>query len=366
MLVQAFRSLEHFSTARACPDPASPLVPVTGSVHKCELHLSTFWSGFSPKEPVKEPAIVRGKKPYRGKGKCNRKENSFTILMVNMRGIKSKEGSLKKILRKVKPSAVTLNETLLTGNMKVSIPPYSWWTKNRKDKGGGGIATGVSQEYKGYSVGVGEGSENDEYLITRIEAYKPALNIINCYGEQRGTRKEEVEEKWGRIRSEMEGIRARNELCLLQGDLNKLIGEGPLGVPGNNKEVSLGGRLLRDLLATGNWCLINGLGQEIVSGGPFTRKDPASEGLSCLDLFVASRELVPYVSKLHIDSERNMAVARAVKCGGKYELVYSDHYTCILTLNDLPRVQERGEEKQVVWNLAREGGWAGYKVLTKE
>ena len=60
------------------------------------------------------------KKPYRGKGKSNRKDNTFSILFVNMRGLKSKELSLKKIWRKMKPSAVTINETLMKGNMKVS------------------------------------------------------------------------------------------------------------------------------------------------------------------------------------------------------------------------------------------------------
>ena len=99
-------------------------------------------------------------------------------------------------------------------------------------------------------------------------------------------------------------------------------------------------------------------------GGPFTRRDPATGNLSCLDLFVASRELLPHVSKLRIDSAREMAVARAVTCGEKYKMVYSDHFTCVLTLSDLPRAQVRREEKKVVWNLAREGGWEEYKVLT--
>ena len=93
------------------------------------------------------------KKPYRGKGKSNRKDNTFSILFVNMRGLKSKELSLKKILRKMKPSAVTINETLLKGNMKVSIHPYTWWTKNRKDKGGGVLPQGCPTNVKTVLLG---------------------------------------------------------------------------------------------------------------------------------------------------------------------------------------------------------------------
>ena len=117
-------------------------------------------------------------------------------------------------------------------------------------------------------MGAGEGVENDKYLITRVECFYPALNVINCYGEQRKTRNEEVEGKWERLRQEMEEIRARQEFCVLLGDLNKLVGIGKWRVPGNKPEISLGGVLLRELLATGNCILINGHGQDIVQGGP--------------------------------------------------------------------------------------------------
>ena len=133
---------------------------------------------------------------YRGKGRQNRKENIFTILLTNLRGFKSKETSLKKIIRKQRPSVIVMNETLLTGNMRVSIPTYTSWSKNRTEKGGGGIATSVASQYKDWAIGAGQGEDEDEFLVTRVECFSPALTIINCYGEQRGTKKEEVEKKW--------------------------------------------------------------------------------------------------------------------------------------------------------------------------
>ena len=93
-----------------------------------------------------------------------------------MRGYKTKELSLKKILRKVKPSMILFNETLLTGKANIKLTPYSSWCKNRTEKGGGGIASGVRQEYKDCSVQAGEGQEDDEYIITRVECFQPALN----------------------------------------------------------------------------------------------------------------------------------------------------------------------------------------------
>ena len=59
-----------------------------------------------------------------------------------------------------------MNETLLVGNMKVSIPTYTTWSKNRTEKGGGGIATAVASRFKDCTVGAGQGEDEDEYLVT--------------------------------------------------------------------------------------------------------------------------------------------------------------------------------------------------------
>ena len=83
----------------------------------------------------------------------------------------------------------------------------------------------------------------------------------------------------------------------------------------------MGSRLLRELLATKNWVLINGLGPETVHGGPFIRKDPAIGSQSCLDLFIASIELLPYITKLNIDFGRELAVGRVVKMDKSYQTV---------------------------------------------
>ena len=173
--------------------------------------------------------------------------------------------------------------------MKMSLSNYTTWVRNHSEKGGGGISTAVRQSYQDSAVGVCEGEDDNEFLITRIDAFSPALCVINSYGDQRRTRKEEVENKWNWLRNEMEAVRMKGDFCVYAGDLNKLVGVGEFGVPDNSSEVSLGGWLLRELLATGNWTLLNDLGREVVQGGPFTREDPATGTMSCLDLGVVSR-----------------------------------------------------------------------------
>ena len=123
--------------------------------------------------------------------------------------------------------------------MKMSLSNYTSWVKNRSEKGGGGAATAVRQNYQDSAVGVCEGEDDDEFIITRIDAFSPALCIINSYGEQRRTRKEEVKNKWNRLRKEMEAARMKGDFCVYSGDMNKLVGVGEFGVPGNSSEVSL-------------------------------------------------------------------------------------------------------------------------------
>ena len=109
-----------------------------------------------------------------------------------------------------------------------------------------------------------------------------------------------------------------------------------------------------------------GMGSEVVTGGPWTRVDPATGGQSCLDLFVVSRELRPYVSELKIDNKRMFTATRVVKKKDNTKLVYSDHLSCLLTFTNIPRVKEVKEEKRTVWNLRKENGWIKYKEVTDE
>ena len=51
-----------------------------------------------------------------------------------------------------------------------------------------------------------------------------------------------------------------------------------------------------------------------------------------------------------IDSNRELTVGRAMKLQNTYKTVFADHFTCILTLKDLPTVQNAKSEKTAIWN----------------
>ena len=144
--------------------------------------------------------------------------------------------------------------------------------------------------------------------------------------------------------------------------MNKHIGNDDLGVTGNHADVSRGGHLVRSLLNTGQWVLVNNI-QGVVEGGPFTRLDPTTGKLSCLDIMVCSVGLVPFIDKLIIDSDRKFAAKRGVYEKGRYRLGYSDHFSLILYIHNLPTINTKVEKKKV-WNLRKEQGWERYEKLT--
>ena len=86
---------------------------------------------------------------------------------------------------------------------------------------------------------VKEGVDDDEYIITRLDNTMPALNIINIYSEQEGrSTKDEIEQSWLRLLSDLREIEDRGEAVLIIGDLNRAIGNDQWGIQGNKVKVS--------------------------------------------------------------------------------------------------------------------------------
>ena len=287
-------------------------------------------------------------------------DKSFVLMHVNPRGYRSKEASIEDAIDVIDPSIVTMNETGLTSKNKIFMKSYISFCRNRNSgQKMGGIATCVKEEMKEHAVLVKEGENNDEFHIVRLDCYNPPLNIVNCYGEQEHRlSQEETEARWARMVREMEVIRTNGEHCLLVSDANKHIGNDELGVHGNHPFISRGGHMVRALLSTGDWVLVNNI-PGVVEGGPFTREDPVTGRLTCLDIMICSAGLVPFICKLVIDSNREVAARRAVHQKGRYRVINSDHFTLILTMN-LPNKIKKAE-KATKWNLKKVGGWQRYE-----
>ena len=164
------------------------------------------------------------------------------------------------------------------------------------------------------------------------------------------------------MEKDLELIRCRGEEVVLIGDFNKQIGSDYLGIPGNKPIISYGGQMVRDLLATENYLLVNN--SDKVTGGPWTREDPSDRNKkSCLDFAIVSIRLVAYIKELIIDKEKKYAMNRVTYKKGKLTLTPADHYTMFLVLHNLP-LGRQSKEQVVKWNLKKPGGWKTYEEAT--
>ena len=308
----------------------------------------------------------RRRKPDRRSKKNKQKSNTVDIKLIqtNMDGYTTKQESLREIAEQESPDIITINDTALKGKMKVKIPKYFSYSKNR-EKNKGGVATVIAEHLKSNTVKVGEGKEGDEYLITRFDMTDPAINVINIYGQQETkTDKDEIEKSWLRLMEDVNDIEKRNEPILIIGDMNRSVGNDKWGIKGSKETISKGGHMIRNLLKTEMYVLVNNL--DIVQGGPWTwidRQDDTRK--SSLDLGIISVSLIPFISKVIIDVERKFTPRRVINRKKGSRTIYTDHYSLKLELTGIPRSRDQ-DKIEPNWNIGRPGGWETYEKLTDE
>ena len=299
----------------------------------------------------------------------------MTIYNNNLNGFSGKKASIGALLETIKPTVVTFQETALTGNNQLKVKNYSSFQRNRKGtKIMGGVATLVANQVKAHAVKVKEGEDDDEFLITRLGHVVPAVNILNIYGgiESRMS-KQKVLENWVRVMKEINLVRERNEGLIIIGDLNRAVGSV---IEGNSSTVSPGGQLVRDLLEQEQegqeeeeehkkeYFLLNS--SNIAEGGPWTWVSRADSSIrSCIDLCIVSANLMPYVTKVVIDSKQLFCAKKVVRSAGKEKLIRSDHYPLIVSLENIP-LAKVSEPKESFWNVLKPGGWDIYKDALEE
>ena len=128
-------------------------------------------------------------------------------------------------------------------------------------------------------------------------------------------------------------------------------------VKDNHNKISYGGNLLSNFLSSKNYSLLNA--SDKTEGGPFTWYNPTNPKdnslKSCIDLIIASNDLVKYLHKVTIDKHLNFTPSRPV---GNSKLRYTDHYAILVQFKNLPMRSENEKEKKVkIWNLNKEDGW---------
>ena len=126
---------------------------------------------------------------------------------------------------------------------------------------------------------------------------------------------------WANVLAEISKIETKGEFVCLIGDFNRHVGDI---IPGNMNKKSFGGKLVRDLIDTQKYVLVNATKKAV--GGPYTRydlADPTCESKkSALDLCVVSIELFDYIEKLVIDKTHATALHVYLKRTIRFLILY--------------------------------------------
>ena len=134
--------------------------------------------------------------------------------------------------------------------------------------------------------------------------------------------------------------------------MNRALGDGEWGIVGNKPNISFGGGLIRDLLATNKYVLLNSF--PLAKGGPWTWVDRSNPSVkSCLDIGIISAGLQSFVKSFQVDKEQKFTPRRLRKTKKGVVSTYSDHFSLEVQFSGFLRAEGSKECKEpgCSWNL---------------
>ena len=166
-----------------------------------------------PKKPVRN-----GKRSRRGYGNKNKRKNNgkyekFSLLGTNAAGLKCKKESFFRVINKLSPSVITIQESKMSKPGMIKLP--------------------------GYQVKVGDKN----------------IRIINGYGPQKDDNIKDVLNFWHEIEAEV--VKAKDENCMIiiEMDANAKVGKDV--IKKDPHTITNNGKLLLDMVERQNLCILN-------------------------------------------------------------------------------------------------------------
>ena len=157
-----------------------------------------------------------------GGGGKNRKNISFSILAANANGLKGKFDSLKNSINHFSPSCVIIQESKLRKHGTLKLKGYQIFELTRPFMGCG-LFTAIDESLS--PVLVSAGNNGSEILTVQVQVGGVQIRILNAYGPQEGSNKDEILNFWHEV--EYQIIAAKEEECgiILELDANAKLGK---------------------------------------------------------------------------------------------------------------------------------------------
>ena len=260
----------------------------------------------------------------------------------NVRGIKGKKASLIEILSEHEPQVFLLTETLLRSNSGTSIEGYTFYSKARSGKSGGGVGILVRNDIKiNTAPHITDRDIEIMWISVRRKNLSPVI-IGTYYGKQESrTSKEEIEREMFLLKEEIIEMGREGEIFLCMDGNAKI---GVLGEP-----ISRNGSQLLNLFEETNLTVMN-LNDKC--SGKVTRKNTKNPSeQSAIDFVAVSPTIEKWIERMFIDEEETM------KIKGKNP---TDHNTMMIDIK-MTNIDKTFVVKRTSWNLkASSEKWAVY------
>ena len=275
-------------------------------------------------------------------------DREIKIMYANANGITGKKPSLSSAIRTHNSDIIAIVETKL-----IEHPPklegYTWITKNRKGRKGGGIAFAYKDELDNV---ISEKEEQDdiELLWVEIKTGKNKTFIGTYYGQQEGT-PNQTQEEMDKMRCQIHRLQQEGEIIIL-GDFNAKI---QIKKGNEKQETSRNGRILEDLLTNTNMSPVS-----VTKGlGMWTRvnRNKTAER-SVIDYVIMTEKIAEETHSIQIDEEGTLRLKSTGKRGKE-----TDHNTITLTTKmTIPKVTE----KKTLLKKGNAESWSKYNAIIQE
>lgn len=304
-----------------------------------------------PNEGCTNSSPVDAETMYKKTANINKKNKNvykmIKFLYSNANGIKSKMSSLKSAVECNGSHIVAITETKISTGNPPKLDNFTWNTKNRANKKGGGVAIAVRNDIVQYSSPVG----NIEVYNQEIEWIQlKTLNntvIIGCYyGLQENAPIENVEQEFQKLTTQVLQLKRKGEI-ILSGDFNaklKIIRNG-----NTIQDESRNGKLLKEFMERTNLTAVT-LNAEHGIWTWQNRHNPDQR--SVIDYVLASEGIARHLGEIIIDEDGELRLVTKHKTPKE-----SDHNT--ITAKIYVKLK-KNTIRIKKWNLQNKEGWENF------
>ena len=279
---------------------------------------------------------------------------------MNAGGLKSKLLTFRKVLFDLQPTVFFIEETKYKNEGKFKFENYEIFELTRKNREGGGLAIGCLKSLS--PVWVRDGDQSVEAISIEIFLKKIKIRCCAAYGPQESDILERKHQSWEYLYKEVTLAKQTGAGFVLHFDGNLWAGNSL--IPGDPRPQNRNGKMFQEFLQKNpNLTIVNSLP---LCEGLVTRRRIKASILeeSILDFFVVCDRVLPHITRMVIDSDKNHVLTNYKPARKGEKAVDSDHMTEYMDLNI--KLEPEKPVRQEIFNFKNREAQKKFKTLTTQ